>query len=161
MLPNSSTAWPHDMSSTSAIVLAVEADFEHVGIVAQAAARFAFDPHVGQEVHLDALLAVAFAGFAAAAGHVEAEPPRRVAAQLRFGQLRIERANQIEHAGVRGRVRRRRVAQRLLIDADHFVDQLDAADRFVRAGHGARAVQAFWRAGCRGCLQQASSCRCR
>ena len=56
--------------------LAVEAHFEHVGVVALAAARVALDPDIGQEVHLDADLAVAFARFAAAAGHVEAEPPR-------------------------------------------------------------------------------------
>ena len=74
-------------------------------------------------------------------GDVEAEPPGRVAAELRFGQLREQLADQVEHAGVGGRVRRRRVAQRLLIDADHLVDLLDAADRVVRAGHGAGAVQ--------------------
>ena len=75
--------------------------------------------------------------------HVEAEPPGRVAAELRFGELREQLANQVEHAGVRGRVRRRRVAQRLLIDADDLVDLLDAADRFVCAGDGARAVERF------------------
>ncbi len=143
MLLNSSTAWSHDMTEHIGDGFAVEADFEHVGVVAQAAARFAFDPHVGQEVHLDANLAVAFARFAAAARHVEAEPASRVAAELRFGQLREQRANQVEDAGVRGRVRRRRVAERLLIDADHLVDLLDAADRFVRAGDGVRTVQCF------------------
>ena len=81
---NSSTASPHDMASTSAIDLAVERDGERLGVVALAAARLALDPHVGQEVHLDALLAVAFARLAAAAGHVEAEPPGRVAAELRL-----------------------------------------------------------------------------
>ena len=123
--------------------LAVEVHFEHVAVVALAAAGVALDPDIGQEVHLDANLAVAFAGFAAAAGDVEAEAPRGVAAQFRFGELREQLADQIEHAGVGGGVRGRRVAERLLIDADHFVDQLDAADRFVRAGNGARAVQRF------------------
>ena len=85
--------------------LAVIADGQRLGVVAPAAARVALDPHVGQEVHLDAQLAVAFAFLAAAAGHVEAEPPRRVAAQLGLGQLGIKRADQVEHAGVRGRVR--------------------------------------------------------
>ncbi len=117
--------------------LAVVADGERLGIVALAAAGVALDPHVGQEVHLDAELAVALALFAAPAGHVEAEPPRRVAAELRLGQLGVERADQIEHAGEGGRVRGRRLAQRLLIDADHLVDLLDAADRVVGAGEGA------------------------
>ncbi len=56
---------------------AVELHFEHVAVVALAAARVALDPDVGQEVHFDADLAVAFARFAAAAGDVEAESPRR------------------------------------------------------------------------------------
>ena len=83
-------------------------------------------------MHLDPQLAVPFALLAAAARHVEAEPPRRVAAQLGLGQIGIQRADQIEHAGVGGRVRGRRDAQRLLIDADHLVDLFDAANRVVR-----------------------------
>ena len=126
---------------------AVVADGQRFGIVAPAAAGVALDPHVGQEVHLDAELPVAFALLAPPAGHVEAEPPRRVAAELRLGQLGVERADQVEHAGERGRVRGRRLPQRLLIDADHLVDQLHAADGVVGAGKGLRAVQ---RAGQRG-----------
>ena len=120
---------------------AVELHGQRLGVVALAAARVALDPHVGQEVHLDPLLAVPFAGLAAAAGHVEAEPPGRVAAELGLGQLGEQLADQLEHAGVRGRVRRRRVAQRLLIDADHLVDLLEAADLVVLAGHERRPVQ--------------------
>ena len=113
--------------------LAVVADGQRLGVVAPAAARVALDPDVGQEVHLDPQLPVAFALLAPPARHVEAEPPRRVAAELGLGQLGEERADQVEHAGVRGRVRGRRLPQRLLIDADHLVDLLDAADRVVRA----------------------------
>ena len=87
------------------------------------------------------ILAVAFAGFAAAAGRVEAESPRRVAAHFGLRQLRIELANQVEHAGVRGRVAGGRVAQRLLIDANDFVDVLDAANFVVSAGNFAGAMQ--------------------
>ena len=82
---------------------AVVADGQRFGIVALPAARVALDPHVGQEVHLDAKLPVALAFFAPPAGHVETEPPRRVAAQLGLGQLGVERADQVEHAGERGR----------------------------------------------------------
>ncbi len=127
--------------------LAVDSGRPASRVVALAAAGVALDPHVGQEVHLDAQLAVALALLAAAAGHVEAEPPRRVAAQLRLGQLGEQRADQVEHAGVGGRVRGGRLAQRLLIDADHLVDLLHAADRVVGAGERLGPVQ---RAGQRG-----------
>ena len=141
--------------------LAVVRDGQRLGVVALAAAGVALDPHVGQEVHLDPLLAVPFARLAAPAGHVEAEPPRRVAAQLRLGQLGEQLADQVEHAGVRGRVRRRRVAQRLLIDADHLVDLLDAADRVVRRRAWCWRGAACGPARCRARPRPASSCRCR
>ena len=141
--------------------LAVVRDRQRLGVVALAAAGVALDPDVGQEVHLDAQLAVALALLAAPAGHVEAEPPRRVAAELGLGQLGEELADQVEHAGVRGRVRGGRVAQRLLVDADHLVDLLDAADRVVRAGDRAGAVQRAGQRRCRGRRRPASSCRCR
>ena len=94
-------------------------------------ADVALDPDVGQEVHLDPLLAVALAGLAAAARLVEAEPPRVVAADLRLGQLGEQLADQVEDAGVRRRVRRRRVAERVLIDVDDLVDLLQAVDLVV------------------------------
>ena len=68
--------------------LAVVLDRERFGVVARAVAGVALDPHVGQEVHLDQLLALPFARLAAAALLVEAEPARVVAAELRFGQPR-------------------------------------------------------------------------
>ena len=129
------------MSSTSAIDRPWILHGQRLGIVAAAAAGVALDPHVGQEVHLDAPLPVALALLAASAGHVEAETPRRVAAQLGLGKLGEQRADQVEHAGEGGRVRRGRLPQRLLIDADHLVDQLQAADGVVGAGEGLGAVQ--------------------
>ena len=114
--------------------LAVIADGERLLVVALAAAGVALDPHVGQEVHLDAKLAVALALLATAAGHVETEPPRLVAAKFRLGQLGEERADQVEGPRERGRVGTGRLAQGLLIDADHLVDLLDAADGIVGAG---------------------------
>ena len=43
--------------------MTVVGDRECFGVVAFSAARFTLDPHVGQEVHFDAFLAVAFAVF--------------------------------------------------------------------------------------------------
>ena len=140
---------------------AVVGDGERLGVVAPAAARVALDPHIGQEVHLDAELAVAFAAIAATARHVETEAARRITPHLGFRQLRKQHANQLEHAGVRGRIRRRRVAQRLLIHANHLVDELDAPQS-RRAHRGSR-----WRDAAGGPApgtarrQSANSCRCR
>ncbi len=57
-------------------VLALERDVEGVAVVAGALAHLARHVDVGQEVHLDLDRAVAGAGLAPAAGHVEAEPAR-------------------------------------------------------------------------------------
>ena len=75
---------------------AVVADGQRLGVISPAAADVALDPHVGQEVHLDAELPVAFALLAPPAGHVEAEPAGRVAAELGLGQLGVERTDQVE-----------------------------------------------------------------
>ena len=67
--------------------LALEADLQRLAVEPLALADRAGDPDVGQEVHLEAVRAVALAGLAPAAGDVEAEPARLVAAGLRLGQL--------------------------------------------------------------------------
>ena len=67
--------------------LALVLDLERLAIVALAFADIAAHPHIGQELHLDALLAVALAGLAAPALDVEREAPRLVAAQLGLGRL--------------------------------------------------------------------------
>ena len=55
-------------------------------IVTATVTYVAEDVNVGQEVHLDALLAFALAGFAASALHVEGEAPGLVAALAGFGE---------------------------------------------------------------------------
>ena len=60
---------------------------QRFGVVALAVADVALDPHIWEEVHLDFLLSVALAGFAAAARLVETEAVRLIAAHLRFRQL--------------------------------------------------------------------------
>ena len=129
--------------------LALVLDGERLGVVAAAVADVALDPDVGQEVHLDLLLAHSLARLAAAAGLVEAEPPRVVAADLRLGQLGEELADQVEDAGVGRRVGRRRVAERVLIDVDDLVDVLEAANVVVRRRRRCGPGAACGRACCR------------
>ena len=108
-------------------------DLQRFAIEAMAVADGAGDPDVGEEIHFEAIRAVAFAGFAAAALHVEAEPARLVAAALRFGKLRVEVANVVEELDVRAGIRARRAADRRLVDDDQLVELVDAFDAIVLA----------------------------
>ena len=82
-------------------VLALILDLQGFAIEAFTFANFAFDPDIGQKIHLQAHRAVAFAGFASAPADVETEPPRLVRAQARIGQLRHERPDMIEDSDIR------------------------------------------------------------
>ena len=87
MLPNSSSASWTRIFSTSAMERPLIAHGQRLGIVALAVADVALDPDVGEEVHLDLLLAVALARLATAARLVEAEATRLIAAHFRLRQL--------------------------------------------------------------------------
>ena len=121
--------------------VAVELDRERLLVVAPAVADFAEDVDVGQEVHLDAALAVALAGFAAASGDVEGEAAGLVAALARLGQHGEEVADGGEDAGVGRRIGARRAADGRLVDADGLVDLVEALDACVFARLFARAVE--------------------
>ena len=114
---------------------------ERLAVVAAAAARVAGDEDVGQEVHLDAQHAVALAGLAAPALHVEREAPRLVAAGARVGQAGVEIAQEREDAGVRRGVRARRAADGRLVDRDDLVDVLEPLDAVALADRRRRVVE--------------------
>ncbi len=120
---------------------AAELHRERLGGVARPVARLARDPDVGQEVHLDPLLPRPLARLAPAPGLVEAEPPRRVAAHLRLGQLGEQLADQVERPRVGAGGRGRRAPERGLVDADDLVDLVQPLDRLVRPGRDLRPVQ--------------------
>src|SRR5262249_52225504 len=112
-------------------------------VITLAAAHFAQNVNVGQEVHLDAALAFALAGFASSAGDVERKTSGLVTALTRLGQHGVEIANVAENTSVGGRIGAGRPPDRRLIDANDFVDVLGAGDQLVLAGLFARAVQLF------------------
>ena len=114
-------------------VLSFETNFQRLVMKTLSVAHRTGHPDVGQEVHFELVGTVTFAGFAAAATHVEAESPRLVAANFCFRQLCVEVTNQVEQFDVRCRVGPRCASDRRLIDVDGFVDMLDAGDRFVIA----------------------------
>src|SRR5688500_366980 len=122
--------------------LAFESYFQGLAVVALALALVALDIDVGQEVHLDLDDAVALAGLAAAALHVEGEAARLVAARLGFGQAGEPVADRRESAGVGRRIRARGAADRGLVDVDDLVEVFDALDLVMIARMQARIVQA-------------------
>ena len=65
-------------------VLASEGHIQGVSVVAGALADFAGHIHIGQEVHLYLDCAVARAGFAASAFHIEREASHLIAPHSRF-----------------------------------------------------------------------------
>ena len=99
------------------------------------------NPHVRQEIHFHPRGAVALAGFAPAAPHVEAEPSGPVAAQPGFGSLGEEGADRVEDLRVGRRVRPRRAADGRLVDIDDLVQVPDAREAVVFARVRAGLVQ--------------------
>src|SRR5260370_28543592 len=104
--------------------MALVADSERFRIVAAAAAHFAHHINVRKKIHFDAAEAVALAGFAAAAFHVEAETARAVAALARFREHGEEVADGRENAGVSSGIRARGGADGGRVDLDDCVDLL-------------------------------------
>src|SRR5882672_2782139 len=109
------------------------ADGERFRIIAAAAADFTHHVNVGQKIHFNAPEAIALAGFAAAAFHVEAEAAGFVTAFARFGKHSEKFADGAEDAGVGGWIRTRRAADSRLVYFNHFVYEFDAGDFAVRA----------------------------
>src|SRR6516162_9236754 len=118
-----------------------EAHREGFRVVAAAAADLAGDIHVGKEIHLDAALPVALAGFAASPFDIEAETTGLVAALTRFGQHGEELADGSENAGIGGGIRTGSAADGRLIDFDNFVDVVGAHKLLVRARGFLRAIE--------------------
>ena len=121
--------------------MAFVAHGERFRIVAASTAHFAHHVNVGKKIHFDAAEAVALAGFAAAALHIEAEATGAVAAFPRFRQHGEEVADRRENAGVGGGIRARGAADGGLIDFDDFVDVFGADNLAVRGGRFRRAIE--------------------
>src|ERR1044072_5320665 len=121
--------------------LALVLDRHRLAVVARATAHVAEHVHVRQEVHLDALHAVALARLAAAALDVEAEATGLVAALARLGQHRVQLADGREEPRVGRRVRARRAADGRLVNLDAFVYVLQPFDGVVRVRVCRKAVE--------------------
>ena len=87
--------------------------------------------HVGQEIHLDGLVAVSAAGLAPATAHIKREPARLVCTYLGLRQLHKELANVAENTGICGRIGTRRTAYGRLVHIHHLVYQVNTLNRVI------------------------------
>ena len=96
------------------------------------------NPHVRQEIHLHPGRAVALAGLAPAAPHVEAESAGFVAAHPGLRCFGEEGADRVEDLRVGRRIRSRRAADGRLVDVDDLVQVTHALEavEFSRLGAG-------------------------
>ena len=117
------------MLSTSAMDLLAQGYLQRLPVVAAALAHLAGDGNVGQELHLNLVVALALAGLAASALDVEGEAAGLVTPDSSLGQAGEDLADGGERAGVGGGVAAGRAADGRLVDVDHLVDVLDAGDR--------------------------------
>src|SRR5271163_4332352 len=112
-------------------------------IVTAAVTNFAGDINIGHKIHLDAALAVSLAGLATTAGDVERKSSWLVAALAGLGEHREEITDGSEDASVSRGVRARGATDGRLVNADGFVDLLEALDLVVFARLFTRAVKLF------------------
>ena len=119
------------------------ADLEGLAFVASAGARAAGDKEIGEQGHLDAHEAIAVAGIAAPARHVEGEAARSIAADARFGHAGEELANRTEGAGEAGGVAAGRAADGRLIHCHHLVHEVEPKGLGVASGGFLRSVQVY------------------
>src|SRR5205085_5426807 len=95
--------------------LAADRRLEHLGAIAAAVAIGAAPIHVGEELHLHVLEAVAAAGRAAPVARVEAEGAGRIAALFAYRAFRKQSPYAIEGADIARRIRARGLADRRLV----------------------------------------------
>ncbi len=85
-------------------VLVAVGDFQGFGVVPGALAGRARRVGAGKEQQFDRDESFALAGLSPPFGHVEGEPPGRVAARLGLVRRRVQLAHRVEHPRVRGKV---------------------------------------------------------
>lgn len=91
-------------------------------------------------MHFDFGHAVAFAGFAASAGHVERKASGRIAAGFGFRQVGKPVADMGKQARISGWIGTRRPADWRLVYVDNLVNVFDADEFVVFSGRFAAAV---------------------
>ena len=115
-------------------------DFQRFAVKTFAFADVAFNINVRKKVHFDFGNAVAFAGFAASAGHVERKASGRIAAGFGFRQVGKPVADMGKQARISGWIGTRRPTDWRLVYVDNLVNVFDADEFVVFSGRFAAAV---------------------
>ena len=108
-------------------VLTLVLHLQHLGLVAGAVAVLAGQFHVGQELHLHRHRAIALAGVAASAGHVEREMPRRQREPFGLRLRRKKLAHQVEALDIRDGIGTRCAPNRRLVHQHHVIEPFNSA----------------------------------
>ncbi len=137
-------------------VLAPERYSERFPVEARSVALLAHHPNIGQEVHLDPALPVAHARLTAPALHIEAEAARRIPPALGLRHAREQAAYVVEDANIRGRVRARGAADRILRDVYNLVEMRQPLQPIVRSWPPLRIVQRAGECGIKGAGHEAA-----
>ena len=124
-------------------ILALVGHLQRFAIVARTIAHFAVHVYIGKEVHLDLLLAVALARFAASTCNIEGKTAWSVATRLALLRGGEEVADIVPEADVGCWVGTRSATDRALIDADHLVDELYPFELLELAHLTMRAIHAI------------------
>ena len=104
-------------------------------------ALFARYLNVGQEVHLNRLVAIATAGLTASALHIERKAPRLVATNLGFWEPDEERTDVGKDASIGCRVRTWSASNGTLVHIHHLVNELHTLNGIIGHGASERAIE--------------------
>ena len=139
--------------------LATETDFQCFSVVSLATAFLARYHHIGEEVHLNALVAIARAGLASSTLHIEGEATGLVASDLGLGKIYKKITYIVEHIGVCSRVAPRCTSQWSLVNIHHLVYILQTFDRIVWQRVGKRTIEVLRENGVQSIVNQSTLTR--
>ena len=111
--------------------LSLEAHFEGLTVVASSVAGFAGGEDVGEEVHLDLLVAIARASVAASSRDIEGEATWLVATHFALGKPYEEASDVGEDPSVGSGIATGGTSDRGLVDGYDLVDILQSLDLIV------------------------------
>src|SRR5664280_1823813 len=115
--------------------LAPEGDLQGVTVVPGPMAYLTRYVHIREKVHLDPNGSISRTCLTPSTLYIEREAPGQVTPDLRLLGETEELADMVEDTGVGGGVGPWGPSDRRLVDLDHLVDVLYAADRTVESGH--------------------------
>lgn len=121
--------------------LSLVADFKRLAVIAFSVTRLAGHHDVGQEIHLNSLIAVAATCLAPAALDVKRKTTGFVTADLSLGEIDEKRTDVTEYTGVGGGIGTGSAPYRRLVNGDYLVNILYPLNTVIGQGTLKRAVE--------------------